>query len=395
MKKLNLLGSFSDHCYRYYELLKHHLGIVRHYVLPRRFYTSTDILEAEYRYLFSSLWLFAAITFEFKTDKTWVRKKIGKREILITQDRGQFFAIENVCPHKNVKFFDEDCGEKPLTCRYHAWSFNPDGSNKRIPHEERSYKFGAQQKNMTCMTQFEIRVIGVFIFVKLQRNSIALEDQFDHSVMRSLQLISKMLQPEYGTFHEVRAFNWKMNFENLRDSLHPPVLHHKTLATEVDFSAQYEDIPPLYQKLRRIPLSEASSLSKDGASKEGKKGHLDDLIRPPLPNGYYNWLLFPNFHMATPDGGRSYSIEVHNPLAPNQTDIAHYVLVSKPYSTDAMLPEIIEHRLRGLRPVLEEDYGACERIQEALAFTEREQNIGCYEYYNVNIASLYRRLIKQ
>jgi hypothetical protein len=99
--------------------------------------------------------------------------------------------------------------------------------------------------------------------------------------------------------------------------------------------------------------------------------------------------------MATPDGGRSYSIEVHNPVAPDKTEISHYVLVNKPYSDDALLDEIVEHRLSGLRPVLEEDYGACERIQEALKFTEREQNIGCYEHYNANIASLYRRIIKK
>ena len=57
------------------------------------------------------------------------------------------------------------------------------------------------------------------------------------------------------------------------------------------------------------------------------------------------------------------------------------------------IDEIIEHRLRGLRPVYEEDYGACERVQYSLTHTEREQNIGCYEHYNMNIANLYKRII--
>jgi carnitine monooxygenase subunit len=374
---------------------RYHLGFVRHYVLPRYFYTSEEILTAEYKFLFGQLWIFAGLTFEFKNKKMWVRKKIGKKEILITQEDGEFFAIENVCPHKNIKFFDDDFGEQPLTCRYHAWSFHPDGSSKRIPHAERSYKFGQKQSAMACMTRYEIKVIGVFIFVKLAKNKVTFEQQFDAPIIKSLNLISKMLLNNYGTFSEVRSFNWKMNFENLRDSLHPAVLHNKSLAAEVDFTAQYQDNPPLYKQLRRLKLKDISSLSKDGQNKQGKKGHLDDLIRPPLGDGYYNWLLYPNFHMATPDGGRSYSIEVHQPLAPDKTAVSHYVLVSKPYSEDALIDEIIEHRLRGLRPIMEEDYGACERVQEALAFTEREQNIGCYEHYNANIATLYRRLIKQ
>jgi len=378
-----------------YQLSKYKLGWVRYYILPRRFYTDQDILNAEFKHLFGGMWIFAGLTFELKTEKSWVRKKIGKKEVLITQENGEYFAIENVCPHKNIRFFDEDFGEKPLTCRYHAWSFNPDGSSKRIPFEDRSYKLGEKQKSMACMNRYEIRVIGIFIFVKLTKNSMTFEKQFDPAIIKSLKLISKMLLNKYGTFHEVRNFNWKMNFENLRDSLHPAVLHSTTLAKEVDFSSQYQDVPALHKMLGRLPLHHASSFTMDGANKPGKKGQLDDLIRPSLPNGYYNWLLFPNFHMATPDGGRSYSIEVHNPIAPNKTEISHYVLLNKPYSDDALLDEIIEHRLRGLRPVLEEDYQACERVQEALSFTDREQNIGCYEHYNANIASLYRKIVKK
>ena len=42
---------------------------------------------------------------------------------------------------------------------------------------------------------------------------------------------------------------------------------------------------------------------------------------------------------------------------------------------------------------MDEDYEACEEVQIALGFTDREQNIGAYEHYNVNIASMYRKLI--
>jgi phenylpropionate dioxygenase-like ring-hydroxylating dioxygenase large terminal subunit len=377
-----------------FETIKYRLGFVRHYILPREFYISPEILKAEYEHIFYGLWIFAGLTLELKTPKTWLRKKIGKKEILITQEDGNLFAIENVCPHKNVKFFDEDSGERPLVCRYHAWSFNPDGSNKRIPHEERSYKFGSLQKEMSCMTRYEIKTLGVFMFVKLSKNQVSIEKQFDSSIIKSLTLISKLLFPEYRTyFGEIRKFNWKMNFENLKDSLHPAVLHSTTLAREMDFSAQYEDSAPLYKMLKRISLSEASYFAKDGDPKGDKKGHLDDLLRPALGRGYYNWVLFPNFHMATPDGGRSYTIEIHNPVNPDKTEISHYVIVNKPYDDDALMDEILEHRLRGLRPVYEEDYGACEKIQEALEFTDREQNIGSYEFYNANIASMYRRLI--
>ena len=136
--------------------------------------------------------------------------------------------------------------------------------------------------------------------------------------------------------------------------------------------------------------------TKDGEQKSNTKGHADHLIKPSFGEGYYNWLLFPNFHMASPDGGRSYLIEVHNPIAPDRTEITHYVICSKPNQpNDMFLDEFIEHRLRGLHTVLEEDYEVCENVQKAIEFTSLEQNIGAYEYYNVNIASLYRILMKR
>lgn len=399
LKTLKILKPYASKAYgkfnKAYQYLAFKLGFVRHYILPRKYYLSDEILQAEYDRLFEGMWIFAALTLELKDNKSWVKKKIGKKELLITHENGEYFALENICPHKNIQLCKNNNGKGTLVCDYHAWAFNCNGSIKTIPFEDRSYKFGEKQKDLANMTHYEVYVIGAFIFVKMRKNSMTIEKQFDPAIIKSLKLMSKMLQDKYGTFFEVRDFNWKMNFENLRDSLHPPVLHSRTLGKEVDFSAQYQDVPAMWKMLGRLPLHHASSFTKDGENLDGKKGHLDDLIKPSFPNGYYNWLLFPNFHMATPDGGRSYSIEVHNPIAPGSTEVSHYVILNRPYSDDAMLEEIIEHRLRGLRPVLEEDYQACERVQHAIMFTDREQNVGCYEHYNANIANLYRRIINK
>ena len=389
------MHSILQQIYRVFEVIKYKLGFVRHYILPRKFYTTQEILDSEYKHIFYSLWIFAGLTLELKTPKTWLRKKIGKKEILITQNNGQLFAVENVCPHKNIKLFDEDFGEKPLVCRYHAWSFNADGSNRRIPHHDRSYKFGSKQMEMSCLTKYEITTIGIFIFIKLNSNKFPIEKQFPPEIISSLKHISPLIGEKHHKFSETRKFNWKLNFENLKDALHPAVLHAKTLAPLMDFSAQHEEVMPLNKMLKKITLPEASYFAKDGETTRKRVDHLDGLILQSLDDGYYNWVLFPTFHMASPDGGKSYSLEVHSPVSFNATEIRQYILLNKPLSNDALLEEIIEHRTRGLKTVMEEDYIACEKIQEALAFTDREQNIGAYEYYNVNIATLYRKIIKK
>lgn len=377
-----------------YQYIKYKLNLTSTFILPREYYVSDNILKKEHKNLFEKYWIFAGLTHEIKENKAWVKKKIGHREILLVHEDGNYYALENVCPHKNMQLCKESKGKGTFVCDYHAWSFNCDGSVKTIPFHDRSYKFNNKQHNYSHMSKFQVEVVGAFIFVKIRKSNVTIQKQFDPAIIESLKLMSKMLQDQYGTFFEVRDFNWKLNFENLRDSLHPPVLHSKTLGKKVDFSAQYEDVPKIYKLLGRISLKYASSFTKDGDNIKGKKGHLDDIIKPSFPNGYYNWLLFPNFHMATPDGGRSYSIEVHNPVGPDKNEISHYVIVNKAHDPDdVFMDEIIEHRLRGLRPVLEEDYEACERVQKAIKFTNREQNVGCYEHHNINIGKLYKKII--
>ena len=366
----------------------------RESILTRDFYTNEDVFNLEKTNIFSKLWLFIGVTNEIMEPNSWVIKKVINKEILITYDGDKYHGVENVCPHKNMRLKSEKTGKGPLVCRYHAWSFQLDGSLVKIPGFDKSYLLTDSQMKRTCLKSFQIKQVGNFLFINLDSKPIPFEEQFDTKIIRSLKLLSHKLSPEIGTFFEIRKFNWKLNFENLRDAMHPAVVHASTLAKDVDFSEQHVQQKPLTQTLRDIELPEASSLSKDGEHKTEDRGHLGNIISPSLSEGYYNWLLYPNFHMATPDGGRSYSIEVLNPISPVETEISHYVLCNKPNDdNDVFLEEVVEHRLRGLRPVLEEDYEACEEVQHALRFTELEQNIGAYEHYNANIASMYRRLI--
>ena len=368
----------------------------RSFILPRRFYTDTKLFELERTRIFENLWIFAGLTNELGSTNSWMVKRIGNKEIIITRNNDSYFANENVCPHKNMRLMNSPAGRGPLVCSYHAWSFNLDGSNAKIPHSDRSYLFTKEQEDRSCLRQYSVERVGNFLFVNLSKHPRPLQQQFDKYILKSLKLLSHRLSNEYASMREVRSFNWKLNFENLRDALHPEIVHSKTLAKGVEFSEQHKQMVPLKKMLKWIKLAEASSFSKDGEQKSNTKGHADHLIKPSFGEGYYNWLLFPNFHMASPDGGRSYLIEVHNPIAPDRTEITHYVICSKPNQpNDMFLDEFIEHRLRGLHKVLEEDYEVCENVQKAIEFTSLEQNIGAYEYYNVNIASLYRILMKR
>ena len=41
-------------------------------------------------------------------------------------------------------------------------------------------------------------------------------------------------------------------------------------------------------------------------------------------DSYYNWLCYPNMHIACPNGGYSFTLEHHVPVAPDRTDPVSY-----------------------------------------------------------------------
>ena len=160
-------------------------------------------------------------------------KKVINKEILVTYDGSRYYAVENVCPHKNMRLKSEKLGKGPLFAATTLTFI--DGSLMKIPGFDKSYLLTDSQMKRTCLKSFQIKQVGNFLFINLDTDP-AFEKQFDTKIIRSLKLLSHKLSPEIGTFFEIRKFNWKLNFENLRDAMHPAVVHASTLAKDVDFS---------------------------------------------------------------------------------------------------------------------------------------------------------------
>ena len=97
--------------------------------------------------------------------------------------------------------------------------------------------------------------------------------------------------------------------------------------------------------------------------------------------------------MASPNAGRQFNIEFLNPISSKCVEITHIFIMQKSsYSNKEIEDELEAYRVAG-RKILEEDYWAVESVQKGLEFSEIEQNVGAYEYWNLNIANLYKRII--
>ena len=67
---------------------------------------------------------FPACKLSDMTDDVGVPVEVSGRLIAIFRTEGQYFAIDDACPHKGAPLADGLVDEKAVTCTWHGWRFS-------------------------------------------------------------------------------------------------------------------------------------------------------------------------------------------------------------------------------------------------------------------------------
>jgi hypothetical protein len=99
-------------------------------------------------------------------------------------------------------------------------------------------------------------------------------------------------------------------------------------------------------------------------------------------------------HIACPNGGYSFTLEHHTPIAPDRTDLEIYWFTTrkkKPYAFSSW--NLLEH-MHGSRLVTGEDIDIMERVQAALHDDAPMPTQGAYEFQNRLIERWYALMME-
>ena len=357
--------------------------------LTSRYYTSPEIFRKEQQRLFESLWIFAGITDEASDDNAFFTRNIGRKNVLFVRHKGQYFAHENICPHRLTPLVWEEKGKRALVCRYHGWSFEGSGQLRKIPFEKESYQFTEKEKSKICLKTYALETVGKFLFVNLSAKPDPIATQFNPSLLQQLREISENFDSQFERRTFKRRFNWKLAYENLRDPIHVPFLHPTSLSKLTQFGTG--EIPVRMN----VAIATLRSLSYGGPD-----ATIPNPIMSPwhasvnkwnCEQAYYNWLMYPNLHAVTATCGHSFSIEYHEPLSATETAVHVYFMTAckKDPSWDAS--HVLDEHYEGSAVILGEDYEALEKLQRGLDRTDGAPNLGAYEWLNIRVESWYRR----
>ncbi|WP_115577004.1 aromatic ring-hydroxylating oxygenase subunit alpha [Xanthomonas campestris] len=368
------------------------------------YYLSTDIFAREQRKIFRKVWLFAGLKTLVPDNNCFITRRLAGIPVLIQNFQGQLRAFENVCLHRNAMLQTAAVGKRPLVCPYHAWKYDADGRVENIPECAAVYGFDEEEKRGLHLREFALREVGNLLFVNLDPKPMPIEEQFSTDFIALLESSSNAYDTEVMVTTWRGRYNWKLAYENLRDANHPRFVHPKTLAKSVSFVAEVNE-EQAKQSMEALQDSSPAALKREmrrfsfggpDASIPNLQhfGWHDKVERWGKQDAYFNWLAFPNMHIASSNGGYSFTLEHHIPVAPDTTDLEIYWFSARrkqPYGSSS---QVLLAQMHGSKVVVGEDIEIMERVQAALHTDAPLPTQGAYESMNRLVERWYAMLME-
>lgn len=194
--------------------------------MPKSVYTSAEFLEQEQRHIFAHDWLCAGRAETLPNAGDYLTMQIAGEPVLVLRDRdGQVRAMSNVCRHRMSTLLEGRGSVRTITCPYHAWVYNLDGTLRGAPSMTLNEGFC---KDQIALPKIRCQIWQGWIMVSL--NPDAPDPEVALSGVRDL--IPNLDMSTYTeTYRETFrwATNWKVLAENFMESYHLPMCHAGTI----------------------------------------------------------------------------------------------------------------------------------------------------------------------
>ncbi|HEX7055111.1 MAG TPA: Rieske 2Fe-2S domain-containing protein [Burkholderiales bacterium] len=159
---------------------------------------------------------------------------VGEMPVVVTRDAdGAVHAFENRCAHRGALICIDSHGNAgkggQLTCVYHAWSYDLRGNLKAI-----AFRRGVNGKGgmpaSACPEAHAPRKLRVetlcgLVFGSLREETPPLEDYIGPDVLPRIRRVLRKPPVILGRYVQQLPNNWKLYYENVKDSYHASLLH--------------------------------------------------------------------------------------------------------------------------------------------------------------------------
>jgi Rieske 2Fe-2S family protein len=210
------------------------------FLLDQEYYTSSEIFQREHDRIFLKDWIYAGHMSQIPERGDYFMFRYGGEEIVVVRgDEDAVHANLNVCRHRGYRLCEDEAGHvRSFICGYHQWTFNLDGSLKRVPQMRDGQYFDYCKYGLRTA---QVEVWNSLIFVYLG------EDEVEPVAKRfaPMDKAIKRFAPErtklaHAITYDIKA-NWKVVVDNAMECYHCAG-NHESLCAVVDVPGLMADI---------------------------------------------------------------------------------------------------------------------------------------------------------
>ena len=200
--------------------------------VPYWIYQNEQVRRQEQEKIFSGpTWNYLCLEAEISNQGDFVTTFIGELPVIVVRGPdNEVYAFENRCSHRGALIALEDRGNaEDFTCVYHAWRYDLEGNLKGVAFQNGINGKGGMPESF-CMDahgprKLRIATLSGLVFGSLNDDVPSIEEYLGDDIVARIERVLCKPVKVIGRFKQMLPNNWKLYFENVKDTYHASLLH--------------------------------------------------------------------------------------------------------------------------------------------------------------------------
>ncbi|HEY1931119.1 MAG TPA: Rieske 2Fe-2S domain-containing protein [Acetobacteraceae bacterium] len=200
--------------------------------VPFRLYTDPAQYAAEQQRIFQGpTWNYLCLTAELANPGDYIATTVGEAAIIVARDSaGGINAFVNRCAHRgNLLCFEQRGNAKEISCIYHGWTYDLQGHLTGVAFEHGVKRQGGMppefHKDEHHLRRLRVAELAGLVFGTFDPDAPDLETYLGPEVTGGIRRVLNRPVTLLGRSTQVLPNNWKLYFENVKDTYHASILH--------------------------------------------------------------------------------------------------------------------------------------------------------------------------
>jgi anthranilate 1,2-dioxygenase large subunit len=200
--------------------------------VPFRVYTDPEQYRLEQERIFKGpTWSFLCLSAEIANPGDYVATTIGETAVIVARDlSGNINGFVNRCVHRgNLLCLERRGNVKEMKCIYHGWTYDLSGKLTGVAFERGVKRQGGMppefRKDEHDLARLKVAELAGLVFGSFDDDAPDLESYLGAQIVGGIRRVLNRPTRILGRSTQVLPNNWKLYFENTKDTYHASILH--------------------------------------------------------------------------------------------------------------------------------------------------------------------------